>query len=177
MAIQPFVDLVGPYYDAAASAKSNFTSITDIGMGVNPTIPKVTLKGQRWRFTAWGLLSVAAATTPNITLSICYGTTGTVLAATAATATGSGVSNVPWRIELDTVFYTLGASGTAASQGFWWLGTSVSAWTTLPVPATALATVTVDNTTAKDVIIAATWSAASASNTITCWDFQAERRN
>jgi len=175
MATQPFVDLLPPYYDAAASAKNNFTSITDIGMGVNPSIPAVKNKGQRWRFTAWGLLSTTG--TPNITLSICYGTTATVLAATAATATGSGVSNVPWRIELNTVFYTIGSSGTAASQGFWWLGTSVSAWTSLPVPATALATVTVDNTTAKDAIIAATWSAASASNTITCWDFMAERLN
>jgi hypothetical protein len=54
------------------------------------------------------------------------------------------------------------------------LGTSVSAITFNPIPATALATVTIDTTTAKQITVGATWSAASSSNTLTCHHFGVE---
>jgi len=84
------------------------------------------------------------------------------------------VTNVPFRLELTTTIRTTGSSGTAMSQGVCAFGTSVSATSFLPVPNTALATVTVDTTAAKALTLGAQWSASSASNTLTCHGFQIE---
>ena len=52
-------------------------------------------------------------------------------------------------------------------QGFVDIATSLTAVTRIPIPATALATVTIDTTTAKAITIGAQWGTASASNTLT----------
>lgn len=164
--------LNSPQATAAGTALANSTTLTDISVAPQFTLPANFLQaGSSMCFSAFGVLSTTA--TPTILLGFYYGgVAGTALATTGAVTTGSGVTNVPWRIELETAIRTVGSSGTAMSQGKFWLGTSVSAVTSLPMPNTALATVTVDTTAAKVLSVGAQWSAASASNTITLHGFR-----
>ena len=113
--------------------------------------------------------------TPTLLLGFYYGAVaGVALGTTGAITTGSGVTNVPWRIHLDVDLWTDGATGTAKTQGICWLGTAVGAWTTTPIPNTAnTSTVSIDTTTSKVLSVGAQWSAASASNTVTCHGFKA----
>lgn len=159
--------LNSPQATAAGTALANSTTLTDISVAPQFTLPANFLQaGSSLSFSAFGVLSTTA--TPTILLGFYYGgVAGTALATTGAVTTGSGVTNVPWRIELETAIRTTGTSGTAMSQGKFFLGTTVAAWTSLPMPNTALATVTVDTTAAKVLSVGAQWSAASASNTIT----------
>jgi hypothetical protein len=158
----------------AGAAYASSTTITDVSAAPQFNLPANFLQvGSALRFTAFGVLSTTG--TPNITLGIYYGAVaGTALAATPATATGSSVTNVPWRIELTSIWRTIGSAGTCMSQGFWDLGTAVTAVTHLPLPGTALATVTTDTTAAKMLSVGATWSANSASNTLTLHGFTIE---
>src|SRR5262245_34185025 len=162
-----------PAATAAGTALANSTTLTDISVAPQYTLPANFLQaGSCLRFTAYGVFSTTA--TPTLLLGVYYGgVAGTALATTGAITTGSGVTNVPWRIELETTIRTTGTSGTAMSQGFCHFGTSVSAVNLLPMPNTALATVSVDTTAAKVLSIGAQWSAASASNTITLHGFRA----
>jgi hypothetical protein len=46
--------------------------------------------------------------------------------------------------------------------------TALTSFNQIPIPATALATVTIDTTAAKAITIGAQWGTSSASNTLTC---------
>lgn len=166
--------LNSPQPTAAGAALANSTTLTDISVAPQFVLPANFLQaGSALRFTAFGVFSTTV--TPTLLLGVYYGgVAGTALATTGAITTGSGVTNVPWRLELTTTIRTVGSSGTAISQGYCGFGTSVSAWSWLPVPNTALATVAVDTTAAKALTVGAQWSAASASNTVTLHGFQIE---
>jgi hypothetical protein len=166
--------LNSPQPTSAGTPLANSTTLTDISVAPQFVLPANFLQGgSAMRFTAFGVFSTTA--TPTLLLGVYYGgVAGTALASTGAIATGSAVTNVPWRLELVTTIRTVGSSGTAISQGTYNMGTSVSAWNSLPIPNTALATVTVDTTAAKALTIGAQWSAASASNTVTLHGFQIE---
>jgi hypothetical protein len=100
---------------------------------------------------------------------------GTALAATGAITQSSGVTNVPWKLNLTTHIRTVGSSGTAMSHGSAYFGSAVSALSAeVPLPATALATVTIDTTAAKVLSVGATWGTSSASNTLTLHGFTIE---
>lgn len=166
--------LNSPQPTAAGTALANSTTLTDISVAPQFTLPANFLQaGSAIQFTAFGVFSTTA--TPTLLLGVYYGgVAGTALATTGAITTGSGVTNVPWRLKLTTTVRTTGSSGTAMSQGVFGMGTSVSAWNFLPLPNTALATVTIDTTAAKTLTVGAQWSAASASNTITLHGFYVE---
>lgn len=166
--------LNSPQPTSAGTALASSTTLTDISPTPNFVLPANFLQaGSALKFTAYGVFSTTA--TPTLLLGVYYGgVAGTALATTGAITTGSGVTNVPWRLTLTTTIRTTGSSGTAMSQGYCGFGTSVSAWSWLPVPNTALATVSVDTTAAKAITIGAQWSASSASNTVTCHGFQIE---
>jgi hypothetical protein len=166
--------LNSPQPTAAGAAYSTSTTLTDVSPAPQYVLPANFLQaGSALRFTAFGVLSTTV--TPTILLGIYYGgVAGVALAASAAITTGSGVTNVPWRLELVTTVRTTGATGTAMSQGIVNLGTSVSAINTAPIPATALATVTIDTTAAKALTVGAQWGTSSASNTLTCHGFYVE---
>jgi hypothetical protein len=69
--------------------------------------------------------------------------------------------------------WTTGAAGTAKTQGYCGLGTSVAAWSWLPIPNTAnTGTVTIDTTSAKALTVGAQWGTSSASNTATLHGFK-----
>jgi hypothetical protein len=129
--------------------------------------------GSAMRFTAFGTFSNTA--TPTLLLGIYYGgVAGIALAVTGATTTTTGATNWPWRIELTTTVRTTGSAGTAISQGFVDLATSLTAVSRIPIPATALATVAIDTTAAKALTVGAQWGTSSASNTLTLHGFQVE---
>ena len=166
--------LNSPQPTAAGTPLANSVSLTDISVAPPFVLPANFLQpGSALQFTAFGVFSTTA--TPTLLLGVYYGgVAGTALATTGAITTGSAVTNVPWRLELTATVRTVGATGTAMSQGQYQMGTSVSAWNSLPFPNTALATVSIDTTAAKALTIGAQWSAANASNTITCHGFLVE---
>jgi hypothetical protein len=159
----------------AGTAYASSTTITDISPAPQFTLPANFLQVGSWlRFKAFGVISTTG--TPTILLGIYYGAVaGTALGAAAAFTLGSGITNCPWRIEMDTVVRSVGSTGTAMSSGFAKFGTAVTAYADeVPVPPTALATVSIDTTAAKVLSVGATWSANSASNTMTCHGFTIE---
>lgn len=167
--------LNSPQATAAGTALANSNTLTDISPTPNYTLPANFLQnGSALKFTAFGVFSTTV--TPTLLLGIYYGGVASAvpLATTGAITTGSTVTNVPWRLELTATIRSTGSTGTAMSQGFCLFGTSVSAASFLPVPNTALATVTIDTTAAKALTVGAQWSAASASNTVTCHGFYIE---
>lgn len=118
------------------------------------------------RVTASGLFSTTA--TPTLILGVYYGgVAGTKLAATGATTTASGAVNLPWRLEATTTVRTIGSTGTVMTTGYVLLGTSLTAFSVIPIDAAAQATVTINTTAANTLTVGATWGTASASNTIT----------
>lgn len=166
--------LNSPQPTTAGTALNTSTTLTDISQAPQFTLPANFLQaGSALRFTAFGVFSTTS--TPTLLLGVYYGgVAGTALAATTAITTGSGVTNVPWRLELTTTVRTVGSSGTAMSQGFVDLGTSVSAVSHVPLPQAALATATIDTTAAKTLTVGAQWGTSSASNTITLHGFYVE---
>jgi hypothetical protein len=169
-----YVAPVPPLNATAGTAYANLNTIADVSPAPQIVLPANLLDvGQVLRLKAFGVLSTTA--TPTIILGFYYGAVaGTALAASAAITTGSGVTNVPWELEYEGRVRSTGTAGTIMGRGTMQLGTSVSAITFNPIPATALATVTIDTTTAKQITTGATWSAASASNTLTCHHFGVE---
>ena len=116
---------------------------------------------------------------PTLTFRVRWGgVSGTVLAASGALTTGSGVTNGLWKVEAILQVRSNGSSGTIFAVGLAEVGddaaSSVGSATNthgadfmssagVSVPATA----TVDLTADTALSITATWSAASASNTLT----------
>lgn len=130
--------------------------------------------GAVYRIKAWGTLAVTG--TPTMTF-VCKlgGTVGTTMVTFPAVTVRSGAADGYWEAEFYLACATTGASGTWAPMAKYthnWL-TSVTTYTTVgPI---AAAPITRDTTISNDLVLCATWSAASASNTITCRGFTAGR--
>lgn len=165
--------LNSPSRKEAGTALANSTTLTDITPAPQFTLPANFLQeGSTVTLKAWGVFSNTA--TPTLLLGFYYGgVAGVALGTTGAITTATGVTNVPWRIQMDIDVWTDGATGTCKTQGWAGLGTSVAAWSFLPIPNTAnTGTVAIDTTAAKVVSVGAQWGAASASNTVTCHGFK-----
>jgi hypothetical protein len=164
-----------PQYDANGTALASSTTLTDISPTPNKLVPgNYLLKGMKLRLRAAGTFSNTG--TPTLLLGFYVGgVAGTALAATSAITTTTGATNWPWSMALDVQVRTLGSSGTVMPMNGWLdLATSLTAFTHRPIPETALATVTWDTTASKALTVGAQWGASSASNTITCVDFDVE---
>jgi len=126
---------------------------------------------------AFGVLSDTA--TPNLTIGVTANTTqGTynssgIFATTGTLAQGSGVTNVPWDLEVLITCASVGASGTFLADGMFRVYNTATTINTARCssssanPNTAL---TLSTESAYYVELFATWSAASASNTITVYN-------
>lgn len=130
--------------------------------------------GAVYRVKAWGTLAVTG--TPTMTF-VCKlgGTVGTTMVSFPAVTVRSGAADGMWEAEFYLACATTGASGTWSPMAKYthnWL-TSVTTYT-LVGPITS-APITRDTTISNDLVLCATWSAASASNTITCRGFTAGR--
>ena len=163
----------------AGTALANTTTLTDISPAPQVVIPANYLYvGQRLRLTAYGIYSNTG--TPTLLLGVYYGgVAGTLIAATAANATPSGVTGVSWQVVLDILVKTAGSSGTV------WANGSATVFQTLAggasgnplvyaLPTTQTQPITVDTTTAKALTVGAAWGTANSSNTITCEDAYVE---
>lgn len=158
----------------AGTAYASSVTLTDVSPPPQLTLPANYLqKGSVLRVTAAGTFSNTA--TPTLLLGVYYGgVAGTALAATGATTTTTGATNWPFILEYEGIVRTTGTSGTIMGSGRVYLATSLTAYSLIPIPSTAIATVTIDTTTAKAITLGAQWGTNSASNTLTVTKFLVE---
>lgn len=174
MARTLYVAPIPPQNATAGTAYNTSVTLTDVSPAPQIVLPANLLDvGQVLRVCAFGTFSNTA--TPTLLLGLYYGgVAGTALAATGATTTTTGATNWPFRIEWEGRVRSTGTAGTIMGSGWLNLATSLTAYTQIPIPATALATVTTDTTTAKAITVGAQWGTSSASNTLTCHHFSVE---
>jgi hypothetical protein len=125
------------------------------------------IAGAVYRLVGWGVYSDTG--TPTLAFTSTFGATG--IAAVPAVTLGSGVSNVPFRYEATLDFYT---TTTAMGSIQLSLGTSASTNAASLFVSTPTAAVTV-GVTAQAFAVNVTWSASSASNTISLLGGYSER--
>lgn len=172
---------VAPYqlFTGDGTALANSTTLT----ALYPAIafdPYYMSQGRRLRIKMAGKLSTTS--TPTITFTIKWGST--VIGVTAAITNGSGVSNMCWDLEATIQTRADGASGKLIVFGVARVHTAAGTCETRVFSAagsSAPAEVSVDlassSANAQDLTVNGTWSAASASNTITAMDYSVEELN
>lgn len=158
----------------AGAALASSTTLTDVSAAPQFTLGAYQLvPGSIIRLTATGTASNTG--TPTLLMGFYYGgVAGIALAASSAVTTTTAMTNWPWRLEYQGVVRSTGTAGTILGAGKFFLPTSLTAWTTRPIPETALATVAIDSTAAKTLTVGAQWGTSSASNTLTCHYFLIE---
>jgi hypothetical protein len=175
---------------SVGSALANSTTVTCVqpasGSGYLPAnffLPSYGPAKRVW-VKASGVLSTTS--TPNLTFAVLAdstlgtppanltsGTSG-VLATTGAVAQASSVTNVPWELEVQFSCVTTGSSGTFLADGIVRVYTAsttiqsmrISSSTANPNTAATLSTVS-----AYYIELGALWGTASASNTLTVYDY------
>lgn len=165
---------------ATADGTAISNSTTETIIFPNVTIPANYMQdGRVIRLTAYGRHSTAAATTPTLTFRVRWGgVSGTVLCASGAMTTGSGVSAAMWKVEVIIQTRTNGSSGTVYAVGNARLGEDATSTVGSATNAGAEdhmgsagvatpATATVDLTADTALSITAQWGTANASNTLT----------
>lgn len=137
-------------------------------------------RGRAIRLIASGVLSTTS--TPTIIFQVRAGTTsgasflsGTSLGVTVAITTASGVTNQGWELVLDLQCNTTGiGTGNTTLSGAGWVNSPAGFATPFSyvieptLPPTATWTAVIDNSLTYYLNLSVTWSASSASNTITC---------
>lgn len=121
-----------------------------------------TIAGAVYHSVAWGMYSDTG--TPTLTFTTRWGgVAGTVLAQVPAITLGSGVTSVPFKFEVWMNFLSKTSVQAVIELD---LGTSAATDAANPFIATPTAAVTVTASTPNAWVSTVTWSAASASNTI-----------
>ncbi|MFE3031589.1 hypothetical protein ACFXKY_08060 [Streptomyces canus] len=160
---------------SASTTVANTTSETVMAVMTIPANDAVA--GAVYRIKAWGTASVTG--TPTLTLrSRLGGVAGTALGSSGARTASSGVTNRSWQVTVDLVCLTTGVSGTWFASQITYEAVSLAAAAPFASPGLILdgtAAATADSTISEDLVLTATWSAASASNTLTCRGYSAER--
>lgn len=168
-------NLVGPFHGAVGAAFTTFTSRQDVSALPVPVIfPQMLRIGSRVKVEIEGEISSTA--TPTMVFGLYIGTgvgaSGAPAAITTVLAESSAISFAtaaawPFRMEYRGIITTLGTSGQIVGAGDVEYGTSLTAFTSAPIPITqALRTVTINTTVNNAVGVCGTWSASSASNSI-----------
>ncbi len=158
------------------SALTNTTSATSILLGAAKfTLPANLLQvGTKLRIKAGGKISTAASTPGTLTLDCRFGSV-IVFNGGASGTLATSASNVTWDLEMDLICRAIG-SGTSANiigQGRLLTAALSTATPILLLPATSPAVGSgFDSTASQAVDLFATWSVASASNTITCNNYE-----
>jgi len=166
-----FTTPLSPFPTAAGASFGSFTTKQDVSPFPLPQMPATVPRlGTKLWIKANGEFSTTG--TPNINLGFYVGTiSGTIttdIALSSTITTGSGAAAWPWEMEwLGTFTGTLGTTVSVVGSGELKLGTSLTAWTSTPIPITqALRTISWDMTIARYIGVSATFSASSASNTV-----------
>ena len=139
--------------------------------------------GRTVRLRAFGKLSVTG--TPTITFKVRWGgVAGTLLATTEAITNGSGLTTVNWELEVYIVTRSNGSAGSLLVFGTCQVQTNASGDPTVKSNTFSVsgsdapaAVGSLDLTTDKALSLTATWSAASASNTLTGMLYTVESLN
>lgn len=158
---------------ASSTAENAFT--TTAATDQTYTIPaNFCQPGRVIHVHAQGYFGVTSATTPSLTFRLRLDSNaGTLLGATATTATGSGVTNQGWYFDTQLACKTAGTSGTVDAEGWYVVDTtSAASFTQGPfVAATPPADITVNTTTSHALVPTAQFSLSGASNTATLRQF------
>ena len=145
---------------AASTAVSNTTTETEFD--TNYTLPANILKvGSLLRIRYQGIQTAQNSTNTLALKLYLGGTAGTALQAIAA---ATGAANNVFAGEFYLVVRTVGASGTFVGWGAYTATPAASGTATMVVGIKA--STAVDTTATQKVSVAATWSAASASNSV-----------
>lgn len=185
MSFQTWMECVGASTgDATAVANSTTETI----LLPDFTIPaNFMYAGRTLRYTIAGKYSTTG--TPTMTFRCrAGGVGGTLLAASAAITTPSGVTNAFWFAELLITCRTAGSTGTWLADGLATVCAAVAptvasatgAAAVTPMTAggvTAPATATVDSTASQALSFTLQWSAASSSDTATCQHAELDSKN
>ncbi len=139
--------------------------------------------GQRFRFTAHGVLSTTG--TPTIQfkfrMSTAYASplAGNMICQSAAITTGSGVANVPWWIDILGTVRATGQTGTVLAVGrlYSQIVTATTGDTRILNNATPPTAVSQDLSVPQFIDLTATWGTANASNTLQALDASWESLN
>ncbi|MEU7416694.1 hypothetical protein [Streptomyces antibioticus] len=150
---------------STATTLANSTTQTAIATYTIPAGDAVA--GAVYRIRAWGTLGVTG--TPTMTF-VCKlgGAAGTTMVTFPAVTVRSGATDGYWDLDFYLACATTGGSGTWAPMAKYTHNFLTNATTYTAIGPITAAPVTRDTTTANDMVLCATWSAASASNTITC---------
>ena len=161
-----------PYLTADGTALASSTTLTDVSAAPQLTVPANYIH-LNTRIQLDADLTFSTTGTPTLLLGFYYGgVAGSALAASSAITTGSGAASWSARLTYSGKVTAVGSSGSIIGHGTLDLGTSLTAFTTRPIPEVAASrTVTIDTTAAKALTVGAQWGTSSASNTITCNNF------
>jgi hypothetical protein len=160
-----------PLHIVDGASYNTSTTLTDVSAAPQKQFAAMQLEqGVELELNAAGFFSTTL--TPTLLLGFYYGgVAGVALAASSAITTASSVTGVPWTLYYRGRIRATGTSGSIVGQGVLQLGTSLTAFTTRPIPETLAArTVTIDTTVVKTITVGAQWGTNSASNTLTCND-------
>lgn len=169
-----------PLAMALRSAFNTFTTRQDIIGAPWPAAYPIDLEvGSMFDFEAEG--EASSTGTPNLTLGFYLATTAgtiaTVIAETAATAIATGAA-WPWRLQGRAIVKTPGSSGAMQFMGQSNFPTSLTAWTSAPMPLTAAGrSVTFSTIVPTFFGVCGTWSASSASNNVQVYRFNVDKIN
>lgn len=166
MSLDRWTAPIQPLWVADGTAYASSNTLTDVSPTPNLTIAANTLQpGMTLRLYAAGQYSTTG--TPTLTLGFYYGAVaGVALVSTGAQTATTNASSVGWEFRGYAQVRAMGSSGSIKTSGF----VHVAATAFGPI----FTTTTVDTTAAKALTVGATWSANSASNTLTCHQFSVE---
>ena len=159
----------------AGTAYASSSAATDVSPAPQVVIPANYLSvGQRLRITAYGIFSTTG--TPTLLAGVYFGgVAGTLLAATAANATGNNAASWPWKIALDIYVRSVGSAGSVWCNGQFDLGSSLTAYTGYALPSSQTQPISSLNMTQSNILtVGMTWGTSSSSNTLTCEDAYVE---
>lgn len=131
--------------------------------------------GLKFKVKASGRISTAASTPGTLTLDVRLGASTVIFNGGASGTLATSATNLTWDLDIDLVCRSIGASTSATILGTGKLVTAALSASTpillLPTSAPAVGT-GFDSTASQTVDLFATWSAASASNTITLHQYE-----
>ena len=163
---------LAPYYveTADSSAIANTTTETAFSVGPSAFAANQLTAGTVVRVRAWGLESHTAG--PTITFRWQFASGPVSLMLHSASAIGTA-TNAPWTVEATLVVRSAGASGSIQTTSE--MTREFVSPGSISVNEIGTSTATVDTTASQTLQLTAKWSAASASDTITCTGFVVEK--
>jgi hypothetical protein len=175
---------LGPFAPAIGAQFNTFTTRQDISALPLPILPANAVRpGSCLKIEAEGQWSSAG--TPTLILGFYLGAVGasgggtlTSILAESNAQTLSALTDIPWRMEYRGKVVTIGSSGSIVGSGDLEWGTSLTAFTSSPIPITLAARTVAINTSIGNAIgVCGTFSASSATNQVRVYQMTASLLN